>query len=137
MNPLQQARALIGKPVEFVSDVLNRPGAEATPHGLAKLLRGEPSLAEAVADKIVMITGASSGIGKAAALEIGAAGGTVALVARGADTLRETADEVVAAGGTAHIYPCDLSHVDAIDKLVAEVLADHGRVDILINNAGR
>ncbi len=137
MNPVEQARALIAKPIEIVSDALNRPGAEVTPHGLAAMLSRHPSLSEAVAERIVLITGASSGIGKAAALEIGAAGGTVLLVARGEQNLRETADEVAAAGGTAHVYPCDLTDLAAIDKLVVDVLAEHGRVDILINNAGR
>lgn len=137
MNPLQQVTKLLGKPVEVVSGVVNRPGAQSTPHALGRALRGTPSLAEAVKDKIVLITGASSGIGAAAALEIGATGGTVLLVARGEEKLRTTAEAVTKAGGTAHIHPCDLSDLEAIDRLVAEVLDQHGRVDILVNNAGR
>lgn len=137
MNPVQQAINLIGKPLGVVTDALNRPGAEATPHGVARMVGRTPSLSEAVAGKVVLITGASSGIGKSAALRIGASGGTVLLVARGEEKLRETAEEIAAAGGTARIYPCDLTDLEAIDKLVAEVLGDHGGVDILINNAGR
>lgn len=137
MNPLKQVGALITKPVEVVSHALNRPGAQTTPHAIARMLRGSPSLEEAVRDKIVLITGASSGIGHAAALELGKAGGTVILVARGEEKLREAAEEVTAAGGTAYVHPCDLTDMEAIDKLVTEVLAQHGRVDVLVNNAGR
>ncbi len=95
------------------------------------------SLAGAVAGKVVMITGASSGIGKSAALKVGEAGGTVLLVARTPERLEETRDEIVAAGGTAHIHRCDLSDLEDIERMAEEVLAEHGRVDILVNNAGR
>jgi NAD(P)-dependent dehydrogenase (short-subunit alcohol dehydrogenase family) len=95
------------------------------------------SLAGAVADKVVMITGASSGIGKAAALKVGEAGATVLLVARTPERLEETRDEIAAAGGTAHIHRCDLSDLEDIERMAEEVLAEHGRVDILVNNAGR
>ena len=95
------------------------------------------SLAGAVADKVVMITGASSGIGRSAALKVGEAGGTVLLVARTPETLEETRDEIVAAGGTAHIHRCDLSDLEDIERMADEVIAEHGRVDVLVNNAGR
>ncbi len=137
MNPLKQVGELLGKPIEVVSNALNRPGAQLTPHGIARMLRPGASLADALRDKVVLITGASSGIGKAAALEIGSVGGTGVLVARGADKLRETAVQVAVSGGSAHVHPCDLTDMAAIDKLVADVLDQHGRVDILINNAGR
>jgi short-subunit dehydrogenase len=137
MNPLKQVRSLLGKPVEVVSGVLNRPGAESTPHAIGRALRGTPSLADAVKDRIVLITGASSGIGHAVALMIGSAGGTVLLVARGEEKLRATAEEVRDAGGTAYVHPCDLTDLEAIDELVKDVIAQHGRVDVLVNNAGR
>jgi NAD(P)-dependent dehydrogenase (short-subunit alcohol dehydrogenase family) len=95
------------------------------------------SLAGAVAGKVVMITGASSGIGKAAALEVGKAGGTVLLVARTAEKLEETRAEIEGAGGVAHIHQCDLSDADDIDRMADEALSQHGRVDVLVNNAGR
>ncbi len=95
------------------------------------------SLAGAVAGKVVMITGASSGIGRSAALKVGEAGGTVLLVARTPEKLEETRDEIEAAGGTAHIHRCDLSDLEDIERMADEVLAEHGRVDILVNNAGR
>jgi NAD(P)-dependent dehydrogenase (short-subunit alcohol dehydrogenase family) len=95
------------------------------------------SLAGAVTDSVVMITGASSGIGKAAALKIAAAGATVLLVARTPEKLAETQAEIEAAGGSCHIHRCDLSDMEDIERMTAEVLDEHGGVDILVNNAGR
>jgi NAD(P)-dependent dehydrogenase (short-subunit alcohol dehydrogenase family) len=95
------------------------------------------SLAGAVAGKVVMITGASSGIGKSAALKVGEAGGTVLLVARTPEKLEETKAEIESAGGTAHIHQCDLSDIDDIERMADEALAQHGHVDVLVNNAGR
>ena len=96
-----------------------------------------PSLKGAVSDRTVMITGASSGIGKSAALEIGEAGGTVLLVARTREKLEEVQQEIEKLGGSAYVHPCDLSDADDIDRMAAEALAQHGSVDVLINNAGR
>jgi short-subunit dehydrogenase len=84
-----------------------------------------------------MITGASSGIGNAAAAKIGAAGGTVLLVARTEEKLRDTANRIARRGGTAHAYPCNLTDPDDIDRMAAEVLERHGQVDVLVNNAGK
>jgi NAD(P)-dependent dehydrogenase (short-subunit alcohol dehydrogenase family) len=95
------------------------------------------SFAGAVNGKTVVITGASSGIGKAAALKIAAAGGIPLLVARTAEKLEEVRAEIEAAGGTAYAYSADLSDYDSIDGLVEKVMADHASVDVLVNNAGR
>ena len=95
------------------------------------------TLAGAVRGKVVVITGASSGIGRATAIKVGAAGGTVCLVARREDLLKEVQSEIEAAGGTAHIYPVDLSVLKHCDEMLTDVLKDHGHVDILINNAGK
>jgi short-subunit dehydrogenase len=95
------------------------------------------SLGDAVRGKTVMITGSSSGIGRAAALKIGEAGGTVLLVARTREKLEEVRTEIERLGGRAHVHPADLSNIDDIDRLAAEVLAAHGVPDILVNNAGR
>jgi NAD(P)-dependent dehydrogenase (short-subunit alcohol dehydrogenase family) len=103
---------------------------------LVERLRGSMTLEATVAERITLITGASSGIGAATARRIGAAGGTVLLVARTSEKLEEVAAEVARAGGTAHAHPCDLSDLDDIERLADEVLARHGRVDILVNNAG-
>ena len=82
------------------------------------------SLAGAVADKVVLITGASSGIGRAAAVKIAEAGGIVLLVARTPEKLEETRAEILERGGAAHIHPCDLSDIDDIDRLVAAARKD-------------
>ena len=95
------------------------------------------SLAGAVRGKIVLITGASSGIGKATAVKAADAGATVLLIARSVDKLEETKEEILAAGGAAHIHRCDLSDMEDIERMAEEVLAYHGHVDILVNNAGR
>jgi short-subunit dehydrogenase len=95
------------------------------------------SLKDAVTGRTVMITGASSGIGKAAALEIGEAGGTMLLVARRKDQLQEVAGEIESLNGTAYVHPCDLSDTDDIDRMCAEVLEQHESVDVLVNNAGK
>jgi NAD(P)-dependent dehydrogenase (short-subunit alcohol dehydrogenase family) len=91
----------------------------------------------AVNGKTVVITGASSGIGRAAALKIAAAGGIPLLVARTREKLEEVKSEIEAAGGTAYVHPCDLSDYDAIERLVEELLSEHAAIDMLVNNAGR
>jgi short-subunit dehydrogenase len=95
------------------------------------------SLAGAVRGKVVLITGASSGIGKATAVKVADAGATVLLVARSIEKLEETKEEIVSAGGVAHIHRCDLADIEDIERMAEEVLAYHGHVDILVNNAGR
>jgi thioester reductase-like protein len=95
------------------------------------------SLKESLGGKHVLITGASSGIGRAAALKIAAAGGVPLLVARNVEKLEEVRAEIVAAGGTAYVYAADLADMESVDRLVERVLADHRGVDMLVNNAGR
>ena len=87
--------------------------------------------------RTVLVTGASSGIGEATAVAVGRRGATVLLVARREDELQRVAREVAAAGGTAHCYTVDLTDLAAVDGLVERVLAEHGAVDYLVNNAGR
>ena len=91
----------------------------------------------AVNGKTVVITGASSGIGRAAALKIAAAGGIPLLVARTQEKLDEVKAEIERDGGTAYAYTADLSDYDSIDALVLKIFADHASVDMLVNNAGR
>jgi NAD(P)-dependent dehydrogenase (short-subunit alcohol dehydrogenase family) len=90
-----------------------------------------------LAGKRVLITGASSGIGEAAAEQFARRGATVVVVARRQDLLDAVAERITTAGGTAISIPCDVSDMDAIDALVADVENRIGGVDILINNAGR
>ena len=91
----------------------------------------------AVNGKTVIITGASSGIGLAAAHKIAAAGGIPLLVARSEDKLLEAKAEIERNGGTAYAYTADLSEYDSIDALVEKVFSEHASIDILVNNAGR
>jgi len=97
---------------------------------------GATALSKAVGGKVVLVTGASSGIGRAAAVRLAAAGALVLLVARSEDQLAEVVDEVTEAGGLAVAYRCDLTDFDQIDALVTKVLDRHGHVDVLVNNAG-
>jgi NAD(P)-dependent dehydrogenase (short-subunit alcohol dehydrogenase family) len=97
----------------------------------------ERSLSSVVRDKVIVVTGASSGIGREVAKKIGEAGGTVVLVARTREKLEELRDEVAESGGTAHVHPADLSDMEDIDRVADEILEQHGAVDILVNNAGR
>ncbi len=95
------------------------------------------SLRAALNGRTVVITGGSSGIGRSAALEIAAAGGTPLLVARSLDKLEEVKAEIELAGGSAYCYSADLSDIESIDELVATILAEHASVDMIVNNAGR
>lgn len=87
--------------------------------------------------KRILLTGASSGIGEAAAELLAREGATVAVVARRRELLDALAARITASGGTALSMPCDVSDMDAVDALVADVETRLGGVDILINNAGR
>jgi thioester reductase-like protein len=104
---------------------------------LGRRLRGSVSLEKAVRGRVVLVTGASSGIGRSAALKVADAGGIVLLVARTPEKLEATREQIEAGGGVAHVHPCDLSDIDDIDRMADEVLAQHGHVDVLVNNAGR
>ncbi len=95
------------------------------------------SLESAVGGRVVVITGASEGIGHATALQIAAAGARTVVVARGADKLEQLVAQIEQAGGTAHAYPTDLSDMAAIDALTGQLAADGLEVDVLVNNAAR
>mmetsp|Transcript_10576 Transcript_10576/g.26658 ORF Transcript_10576/g.26658 Transcript_10576/m.26658 type:complete len:624 (+) Transcript_10576:2-1873(+) len=87
--------------------------------------------------RVVVITGASDGIGLEIAKRVAAVGAKTVLVARTIEKLEAAKAEIESAGGTAFVYSCDLSEEEAVDTVTAAILADHGRVDYLINNAGR
>ena len=97
----------------------------------------EQNLRRVLRDSVVVVTGASSGIGRATAQLLARNGARVMLVSRTKEKLEELKREIESEGGTAFVYPADLSDLDACDAMIHQVLADHGRVDILINNAGR
>ena len=96
-----------------------------------------PKNRSALKGKHVVITGASSGIGQVTALKVAQAGGIPVLVARGKDKLEETRSTIEMRGGTAHVFPCDLSDLEAIDRLCEQISTELPSVDFVINNAGR
>jgi acyl-CoA synthetase (AMP-forming)/AMP-acid ligase II/NAD(P)-dependent dehydrogenase (short-subunit alcohol dehydrogenase family) len=93
-------------------------------------------LQDAVAGRVVLVTGASSGVGKATAQRLGRAGATVLLVARRLALLEALQDEIEADGGRAFVHPCDLSDPDQAAALATDVLEQHGHVDVVVSNAG-
>ena len=104
---------------------------------VGRIARGVSGAPSPLAGRTVLITGASSGIGRASALAVAARGARVLLVARRLPELEQVRAEIVDAGGTADVFVADLTDGEAIDALVAEVLERHGAVDYLVNNAGR
>ena len=90
-----------------------------------------------VRNKVVVITGGSSGIGLSTAKRVAEAGATTIIVARGEEELFKARDEMKKAGGKVFAYTADLADMASCDKLVETVLKEHGHVDILVNNAGR
>jgi len=97
----------------------------------------DPKNREALQGKYVVITGASSGIGQVTALKVAQCGGIPVLVARGKDKLEETRATIERRGGTAHVFPCDLSDLEAIDTLCEQITTELPSVDYVVNNAGR
>ena len=95
------------------------------------------SLSGRIKGKVVVVTGGSSGIGKATAIKLAGAGAKVILVARGEEKLVETKNEIEAAGGKCWMYTADVSDLASCDALVARVLKEHGACHYLVNNAGR
>jgi NAD(P)-dependent dehydrogenase (short-subunit alcohol dehydrogenase family) len=99
--------------------------------------RGGRTLSDAVSGKHILITGASSGIGRACAMKLAAAGGIPLLVARNVERLERTQADIVAAGGAAYVYAADLSDMEDIDRLLERIFAENRTIDGLVNNAGR
>jgi len=95
------------------------------------------SLSGRVRDCVIVVTGGSSGIGHATALKLAEAGAKVVIVARDPEKLEATRREIMDAGGRCYAYSCDLSNMEALDTTAKKILADHGVVDYLVNNAGR
>ncbi|MFI5694969.1 SDR family NAD(P)-dependent oxidoreductase [Kribbella sp. NPDC051586] len=107
----------------------------ALTNGRARI--SDERLTAAVRDKVILVTGSSYGIGEATARRLAVAGATVLLVARTEDQLQVVADEIRAGGGSASVYPANLADPTAVEELVRTVLAEHGRVDVLVSNAGK
>jgi NAD(P)-dependent dehydrogenase (short-subunit alcohol dehydrogenase family) len=102
---------------------------------LGRRLSGDDS--SPIAGRRILVTGASSGIGEATALAAAEGGASVLLVARREEELARVRGVIESRGGRAAAYACDLTDGDAVDALVKQVLAEHGGVDYLVNNAGR
>ncbi len=97
----------------------------------------DESLRARVAGHVVLITGGSSGIGKATAFKLAAAGATMIIAARGQEQLQATKQEAAKQGLTFYTYIADIAEPDQCKELANQVLGEHGAVDILINNAGK
>jgi 3-oxoacyl-[acyl-carrier protein] reductase len=87
-------------------------------------------------DRVAVITGGGRGIGRATALKFAGEGAIVALVDRDLPELEAVAAEITAAGGRASVHQADIASRESIDKMVAEVVAAHSTIDVLVNNAG-
>jgi 3-oxoacyl-[acyl-carrier protein] reductase len=89
-----------------------------------------------LAGRVALVTGASQGIGQACALRLARAGATLALAARNQEKLTELATHISAAGGTAAAFPLDVSDEEQVKSTFKAVIAQFGKVDIVVNNAG-
>ncbi|MBJ8339046.1 SDR family NAD(P)-dependent oxidoreductase [Antrihabitans sp. YC3-6] len=94
-------------------------------------------LRAAVSGKVVLVTGASYGLGEATARKLGAAGATVLMVARTAEKLDDVAASINAGGGSAVAYPIDLTDEASTAELAKRITEEHGATDIVVNNAGK
>jgi 3-oxoacyl-[acyl-carrier protein] reductase len=91
---------------------------------------------DSLAGQVAVVTGAGRGIGKAIALTFGAAGATVIACARTSDEIENTATEIRASGGTASATVVDVTNEQSVANAFASILAEHGAIDVLVNNAG-
>lgn len=106
------------------------PGEQGTPRVVLGVERFS------LEGKVAIVTGASRGIGEAAALTFAAAGASVALVARSEPELERIAEVIGSSGGRAAVRPCDVTDAQAVTTAVDLTLREFGQIDVLVNNAG-
>ncbi len=93
-------------------------------------------MTEAVSGQVALVTGANRGIGKQIAIDLAAAGATVMLSARDIDSLIPVQQQIESAGGRAERLTLDVTDQQGVEAAVDEIVAKHGRIDLLVNNAG-
>src|SRR5712671_1353638 len=98
--------------------------------------RTEEAMSDELSGTVALVTGASSGIGEATARALAAHGAAVALLARRKDRLERLAEEIEGGGGRALVLPTDVTDADQARAAVEETVADLGRLDTVVNNAG-
>jgi short-subunit dehydrogenase len=112
-------------------------GVRLSDRPLRQRVFGSPRFSDVLSGQHVLVSGASSGIGRAVALKVAEAGAIAVLVARSADKLQELKATIEQRGGRARVYAADLSRSASADALLAKLASDAVVIDVLINNAGR
>lgn len=87
-------------------------------------------------DQVIMVTGASNGIGRRLAIDLAARGAIVAGCGRSIERLRDTLKEVRRASPSSVMIGCDISDAEQVHGMVAKIVGDYGKIDVLVNNAG-
>jgi NAD(P)-dependent dehydrogenase (short-subunit alcohol dehydrogenase family) len=87
-------------------------------------------------DKVAIVTGAGSGIGKSIAITFAKQGAKVVILERNSEASQEVCEEIAALGGQSQGVSCDVSNSESVKKVVADIHANYGKIDILVNNAG-
>ena len=123
MGPLERVR---GRLIRVAEPLVNPPSKVE-----------EAELRAVVAGKVVLVTGASYGLGEATARRLAAAGATVLIAARSEDRLEEIAEQIRASGADARAHAADLTNADSVDALAEWALAQRGHVDVVVSNAGK
>jgi citronellol/citronellal dehydrogenase len=127
-----------GRPGGLIPALLRtgRAAAHAPRREVMSATRGSASAPGRQDGRVALVTGGGTGIGRAVASELAAAGATVVIVGRRSNVLEETRQQIQKVGGTCVAVSLDVRVEDEVTRLVDEIMDRHGRVDILVNNAG-